>query len=116
MLHLFFGIWDTGARITLRQKHQLLDMLIHFKTLLLYGPVTIQPVKARRKYIFIMCDNEKLEKKATRKIITLETKMQEIRRLDSGERQSQISAALNLATSTRCLLDKEAENWKQRIE
>lgn len=47
-----------------------------------------------------MGDNEKQEKKATRKSISLETKMQVIRRLDSGERQSQISAALNLATST----------------
>ncbi|GFW17780.1 tigger transposable element-derived protein 1 [Trichonephila clavipes] len=46
-----------------------------------------------------MGDNKKQEKKATRKSISLETKMQVIRRLDSGERQSQISAALNLATS-----------------
>lgn len=48
-----------------------------------------------------MGDNEKQEKKATRKSISLETKMQVIRRLDSGERQFQISAALNLAPSTR---------------
>ena len=47
-----------------------------------------------------MGDNEKQEKKATRKSISLETKMQVIRRLDSGEHQSQINAALNLATST----------------
>lgn len=47
-----------------------------------------------------MGDNEKQEKKATRKSISLETKMQVIRRLDSGERQSQISSELNLATST----------------
>ena len=47
-----------------------------------------------------MGDNDKQEKKATRKNISLETKMQVIRRLDSGERQSHISAALNLATST----------------
>lgn len=47
-----------------------------------------------------MGDNAKQEKIATRKSISLETKMQVIRRLDSGERQSQISAALNLATST----------------
>ena len=40
-----------------------------------------------------MGDNKKQEKKATRKSISLETKMQVIRRLDSGERQSQISAA-----------------------
>ena len=47
-----------------------------------------------------MGDNKKQEKKATRKSISLETKMQVIRRSDSGERQSQISAALNLATPT----------------
>ena len=40
-----------------------------------------------------MGDNKKHEKKATRKSISLETKMQAIRRLDSGQRQSQISAA-----------------------
>ncbi|XP_042909441.1 tigger transposable element-derived protein 1-like [Parasteatoda tepidariorum] len=55
-----------------------------------------------------MGDNEKKEKKATRKSISLETKMQVIGRLDSGERQSQISAALNLATSTiRAILKNE---------
>lgn len=47
-----------------------------------------------------MGDNEKQEKKATRKSISLETKMQVIKRLESGERQSQISTALNLTTST----------------
>ena len=47
---------------------------------------------------------KKQEKKATRKSISLETKMQVIRKLDSDERQSQISAALNLATSTIMLL------------
>ncbi|GFY35762.1 hypothetical protein TNCV_4841391 [Trichonephila clavipes] len=38
---------------------------------------------------------EQLEKE-----FSLETKIQVIRRLDTGERQSQIGAALNLATST----------------
>lgn len=51
-----------------------------------------------------MSDKEKEEKKAIRKSISLETKMQLIRRLDSGERQSQISAALNLVTLTRTIL------------
>ena len=51
-----------------------------------------------------MGDNKKQEKKATRKSISLETKMQVIRRSDSGECQSQNSAALNLATSTIMLL------------
>ncbi|CAK9816146.1 Tigger transposable element-derived protein 1 [Anthophora plagiata] len=56
-----------------------------------------------------MSDNERQEKKATRKSISLETKMPVIRRLDSGERQSQISAVLNLATSTirKILKNKE---------
>ncbi|GFU06822.1 hypothetical protein TNCV_4353741 [Trichonephila clavipes] len=56
-----------------------------------------------------MGDNEKQEKKATRKSISLETKMQVIRRLDSGERQSQISAAMNLATSTIRTIIKNKE-------
>ncbi|GFU49453.1 hypothetical protein TNCV_2308191 [Trichonephila clavipes] len=47
-----------------------------------------------------MGDNKKHENKATRKIIILETKMQVIRGLDTGERQSQMGAALNLAAST----------------
>ncbi|GFX09608.1 hypothetical protein TNCV_2029741 [Trichonephila clavipes] len=47
-----------------------------------------------------MGNNKKHENKATRKSISLETKMQVIRRLDTGEHQSQISAALNLANST----------------
>ncbi|GFX11477.1 hypothetical protein TNCV_1821601 [Trichonephila clavipes] len=47
-----------------------------------------------------MGDNKKQENKATRKSISLETKMQVIRRLETGERQSQIGAALNLAAST----------------
>ena len=38
--------------------------------------------------------------KATRKSISLETKMQMLRRLDAGERQSDIGTALNLSTST----------------
>ena len=47
-----------------------------------------------------MGDNKNQEKKATRKSISLDTKMQVIRRLDSAERQTQIIAALNLATLT----------------
>lgn len=47
-----------------------------------------------------MYNIRKHEKKVTRKSISLETKMQVIRRLDSGERQSQISASMNMATST----------------
>ncbi|GFT84515.1 hypothetical protein TNCV_3380241 [Trichonephila clavipes] len=43
-----------------------------------------------------MTDNNK----ATKKSISLETRMQVIRRLDTRERHSQIDAALNLATST----------------
>ena len=39
-----------------------------------------------------MGDNKKQEKKATRKTISLEIKMQVIRRLDSDERQSQTRA------------------------
>ncbi|GFW53282.1 hypothetical protein TNCV_4075031 [Trichonephila clavipes] len=38
--------------------------------------------------------------KQQEKAFSLETKMLAIRRLDTGERQSQIGAALNLATST----------------
>ncbi|GFU65951.1 uncharacterized protein TNCV_1397601 [Trichonephila clavipes] len=56
--------------------------------------------------IFIICDNEKQENKATRKSISLETKAQVIRRLDSGIRQSQISAALNLETTRTILKNK----------
>ncbi|GFT50703.1 hypothetical protein TNCV_3963341 [Trichonephila clavipes] len=47
-----------------------------------------------------MSDNKKHENKATRKSLSLETKMQVIRRLDTDEPQSPIDAALNLATST----------------
>ncbi|GFT09711.1 hypothetical protein TNCV_4948521 [Trichonephila clavipes] len=47
-----------------------------------------------------MGDSKKHENNALYKSISLETKMQVIRRLDTGERQSQNSAALNLATST----------------
>ena len=39
-----------------------------------------------------MGDNKKQEKKATRKTISLEIRMQVIRRLGSDERQSQIRA------------------------
>lgn len=56
-----------------------------------------------------MGDNKNQEKKATRESISLETKMQVIRRLDSGEHQSQISAALNLATSTIKTILKKKE-------
>ncbi|GFS85500.1 hypothetical protein TNCV_2793731 [Trichonephila clavipes] len=47
-----------------------------------------------------MTDNKNHENKATRKSISLETRMQVIRRSDTGERQSQIGAALDLAIST----------------
>ncbi|GFV34179.1 hypothetical protein TNCV_3483891 [Trichonephila clavipes] len=47
-----------------------------------------------------MSDSKKQENKATRKSISLENKMQVIRKLDTGERQSEIDAALNLASST----------------
>ncbi|GFV72945.1 hypothetical protein TNCV_1329531 [Trichonephila clavipes] len=56
-----------------------------------------------------MGDNKKHENKATRKSISLETKMQVIRRLDTGESQSQIGTALNLATSTIRTLFKNKE-------
>ncbi|GFW97442.1 hypothetical protein TNCV_4991181 [Trichonephila clavipes] len=62
------------------------------------------------QYIFIMGDNEKHENKAIRKSISLETKMQVIRRLDNGERLSQIGAALNLATSTIRTILKNKKN------
>ncbi|GFV41690.1 hypothetical protein TNCV_3628411 [Trichonephila clavipes] len=45
-----------------------------------------------------MIKNTKIEQQE--KAFSLETKMQVIRRSDTGERQSQIGAALNLATST----------------
>ncbi|GFW20224.1 hypothetical protein TNCV_1855481 [Trichonephila clavipes] len=58
-----------------------------------------------------MGDSKKHKNKATRKSISVETKMQVIRRLDTGERQSQIGAALNLATSTiRTLLKNKEKN------
>ncbi|GFX98417.1 hypothetical protein TNCV_4001861 [Trichonephila clavipes] len=47
-----------------------------------------------------MGDSKNHENKATRKSISLETKMQVIRRLDTSERQSHIGAAFNLATSS----------------
>ena len=47
-----------------------------------------------------MGDNKKHEIKATRKSISLDTKMQVLRRLDAGERQTQIGTDLNLSTST----------------
>ncbi|XP_056639539.1 tigger transposable element-derived protein 1-like [Diorhabda sublineata] len=55
-----------------------------------------------------MGDNEK-EKKATRKSISLKTKMEVIRRLDSGKRQTLISASLNLPTSTIRTIMKNKE-------
>lgn len=52
--------------------------------------------------------NEKQKRKTIRKSILMKTKMQEIRRLDSGEHPSQISTALSLATSTmRTILKKK---------
>ncbi|GFX11338.1 hypothetical protein TNCV_2804001 [Trichonephila clavipes] len=44
------------------------------------------------------------------KAFSLETKMQVIRRLDTGERPSQFGAALNLATSTTRTILKNKEN------
>ncbi|XP_057651162.1 tigger transposable element-derived protein 1-like [Diorhabda carinulata] len=55
-----------------------------------------------------MGDNEK-EKKATRKSISLKTKMEEIRRLDSDECLTLISASLNLPTSTIRTIMKNKE-------
>ncbi|GFV75346.1 hypothetical protein TNCV_1481921 [Trichonephila clavipes] len=57
-----------------------------------------------------MTDNKKLENKATSKSISLETRMQVIRISNTGERQSQIGAALNLATSTIRIILKNKEN------
>ncbi|GFU21949.1 hypothetical protein TNCV_3284161 [Trichonephila clavipes] len=56
-----------------------------------------------------MIDNKKHENKATRKSLSLETRMQVIRRSDTGERQSQIGAALNFATSTTRTILKNKE-------
>ena len=56
-----------------------------------------------------MGDNKKQETKATRKNISVETKMQVIRSLYCGQRQSQMSAALNLATSTIRTIFKRKE-------
>ncbi|GFU60428.1 hypothetical protein TNCV_1578821 [Trichonephila clavipes] len=61
-----------------------------------------------------MGDSKKHESKATSKSISLETKMQVIRRLDTGERQSQISAALNLAASTIRTILKNKEKILHR--
>ncbi|GFX65360.1 hypothetical protein TNCV_3169071 [Trichonephila clavipes] len=49
------------------------------------------------------------ENKAARKSISLKTKMQVIRRLDSVERQSDIGSALNLANSTTKIILKNKE-------
>ncbi|GFW24807.1 hypothetical protein TNCV_1960731 [Trichonephila clavipes] len=59
-----------------------------------------------------MGDNKKHQNKATRKSISLETKMQVIR-IDTGERQSQIGAALNLAASTIRISFKNREKKLQ---
>ncbi|GFU70072.1 hypothetical protein TNCV_2752071 [Trichonephila clavipes] len=56
-----------------------------------------------------MIDNKKHENKATRKSIPLETRMQVIRRSDTGERQSQVGAALSLAISTTKTILKNKE-------
>ncbi|GFT04497.1 hypothetical protein TNCV_1930061 [Trichonephila clavipes] len=56
-----------------------------------------------------MGDNKKHENKAPRRSISLETKMQVIRRLDTGERQPKIHAALNLATLTIKTIRKNRE-------
>ncbi|GFT00657.1 hypothetical protein TNCV_3113821 [Trichonephila clavipes] len=56
-----------------------------------------------------MGDNKKPENKATRKSISLENKMQVIRRLDTGERHSIIGATLNLAVSTIRTIFKNKE-------
>ncbi|GFR18294.1 hypothetical protein TNCT_225241 [Trichonephila clavata] len=61
-----------------------------------------------------MGDSKKHENKATRKSISLETKIQVIRRLDTGEHQSQIRAALNLATSTIRTILKNKEKYCHR--
>ncbi|GFU27992.1 hypothetical protein TNCV_3153371 [Trichonephila clavipes] len=58
-----------------------------------------------------MGDNKKHENKAIRKSISLENKMQVSRRLNTGERQSEIGAALNLAASTiRTILKNKEKN------
>ncbi|GFX30528.1 hypothetical protein TNCV_3461791 [Trichonephila clavipes] len=57
-----------------------------------------------------MGDSKKHENKATRKSISLETKMQVIRRLETGERQYHIGAALNLANSTVWTILTNKEN------
>ncbi|GFV80158.1 uncharacterized protein TNCV_1477201 [Trichonephila clavipes] len=57
-----------------------------------------------------MTDHKKHENKATSKSISLETRVQVIRRSDTGERQSQIGAGLNLATSTIRTILKNKEN------
>ncbi|GFS90446.1 peptidoglycan recognition protein [Trichonephila clavipes] len=50
-----------------------------------------------------------------KKSISLETKMQVIRRLDTGERESQIGAAFNLATSTiRIILENKEKILSSR--
>ncbi|GFU36732.1 sodium channel protein para [Trichonephila clavipes] len=59
-----------------------------------------------------MIDSKKHENKATRKSISLESKMQGIKRLDTDERQSQIGAALNLTTSTIMTILKNKEEEK----
>ncbi|KAJ8952979.1 hypothetical protein NQ318_015339 [Aromia moschata] len=81
MLHLYFGTWGTGAIIKLRQKHQVLDMQIHFKTLLLDGPVTIQPYGPMM--IIFTCD---FTVKESRKLLVTCSRMERYLPLTSKER------------------------------
>lgn len=56
-----------------------------------------------------MVDNTNHENKVARKKISLETKMQVLKRLDSGERQCQIADEFNLSTSTIRTIYKNKE-------
>lgn len=58
--------------------------------------------------VFNVGDNKKLENKATRKSVSLETKTEVLRRLASGEHQRQICVA-NLSTSTKRIIPKNKE-------
>ncbi|GFW26121.1 hypothetical protein TNCV_3396171 [Trichonephila clavipes] len=57
-----------------------------------------------------MGNNKNHENKDTSKSISLKTKVQVIRRLDTDERQSYIGAALNLENSTIRTILKNKEN------
>ncbi|GFX28627.1 hypothetical protein TNCV_3336871 [Trichonephila clavipes] len=62
-----------------------------------------------------MSDDKKHETKSTSKSISLETKMQVIERLDTDKRQSQVGAALNLASSTiRTILKNKGKRYCHR--